>query len=62
MVPAPHAYFAYDYWVSSDQFSSEYVELTCFMPNGAVIPLMTMRNATLQDIKEVKQHCYKLYA
>ncbi|XP_072943702.1 phosphatidylinositol 4,5-bisphosphate 3-kinase catalytic subunit delta isoform [Epargyreus clarus] len=49
MVPAPSCPFTWDYWTSSP---SDYVELTCLMPNSVYIPVTMSWDATLLDVKE----------
>lgn len=53
MVHIPSTY-TYNYWAKTP---TEVVELTCLMPNGVLIPLETNRNATLTEIKEVRNSC-----
>lgn len=50
MVEIPET-LSYDYWFTKR--ASDFVELTCLLPNGIVVPLETNRNSTLADIKEV---------
>ncbi|XP_052755017.1 phosphatidylinositol 4,5-bisphosphate 3-kinase catalytic subunit delta isoform [Galleria mellonella] len=49
MVPAPSCPSTWDYWTTSP---SDYVELTCLLPNTIYIPLRVSWDATLQDVKE----------
>ncbi|KAL4714084.1 hypothetical protein ACJJTC_008438 [Scirpophaga incertulas] len=49
MVPAPSCPDTWDYWTSSP---SDYVELTCLLPNSIYIPLKVSWDATLHDVKE----------
>ncbi|CAG4907828.1 unnamed protein product [Colias eurytheme] len=49
MVPAPSCPYTWDYWTSTP---SDYVELTCLMPNSIYLPVTVSWDATLQDVKE----------
>ncbi|XP_041977720.1 phosphatidylinositol 4,5-bisphosphate 3-kinase catalytic subunit delta isoform [Aricia agestis] len=49
MVPAPSCPNTWDYWTATP---SDYVELTCLMPNSIYLPLTVSWDATLQDVKE----------
>ncbi|XP_046964995.1 phosphatidylinositol 4,5-bisphosphate 3-kinase catalytic subunit delta isoform [Vanessa cardui] len=49
MVPAPSCPYTWDYWSATP---SDYVELTCLMPNSIYLPVTVSWDATLQDIKE----------
>ncbi|GAB0088558.1 phosphatidylinositol 4,5-bisphosphate 3-kinase catalytic subunit delta isoform [Sergentomyia squamirostris] len=51
MVPIPQPFVEYDFWSRTGN-STDPIELTCLMPTGILIPLITLRNSTLQDIKE----------
>lgn len=50
MVPVPSCPHTWDYWTATP---SDYVELTCLMPNSIYIPLTVSWDANLQDVKEV---------
>ncbi|CAH2217348.1 jg5657 [Pararge aegeria aegeria] len=49
MVPAPSCPIAWDYWTATP---SDYVELTCLMPNSIFLSLRVSWNATLLGVKE----------
>ncbi|XP_045445644.1 phosphatidylinositol 4,5-bisphosphate 3-kinase catalytic subunit delta isoform [Melitaea cinxia] len=49
MVPAPSCPYTWDYWTSTP---SDYVELTCLMPNSIYLPVTVSWDSTLQDVKE----------
>ncbi|KAF7992193.1 hypothetical protein HCN44_001518 [Aphidius gifuensis] len=49
MVEIPET-LSYDYWFTKR--ASDFVELTCLLPNGVVVPLETNRNSTLAEIKD----------
>ncbi|CAH3890997.1 unnamed protein product [Pieris brassicae] len=49
MVPAPSCPLSWDYWTSTP---SDYVDLTCLMPNSIYLPVSVSWDATLQDVKE----------
>nr|XP_032513943.1 phosphatidylinositol 4,5-bisphosphate 3-kinase catalytic subunit delta isoform [Danaus plexippus plexippus] len=49
MVPAPSCPYSWDYWMSTP---SDYVELTCLMPNSIYLAVTVSWDSTLQDVKE----------
>ncbi|CAH2086786.1 unnamed protein product [Euphydryas editha] len=49
MVPAPSCPYTWDYWTATP---SDYVELTCLMPNSIYLSVTVSWDATLQDLKE----------
>ncbi|CAH0718819.1 unnamed protein product, partial [Brenthis ino] len=49
MVPVPSCPYTWDYWTAEP---SDYVELTCLMPNSIYLPLTVSWDANLQDVKE----------
>lgn len=49
-IPAP---YQFDFWVQTSE-EDKTVELSCLLPTGIVVLLEASKNATLQEIKEVR--------
>ncbi|VVC95371.1 unnamed protein product [Leptidea sinapis] len=56
MVPAPSCPYTWDYWTTTP---SDYVELTCLMPNSLYLAVTVSWDSTLQDVKEMSGYVFQ---